>query len=77
MADGVPPPHEPPLAPEAPELLERFIYYLTHEFVPFGAVDYALQRAHAETAPLPAGPMRDYAMRTARELVYRPTPVSE
>ncbi len=71
----VPPPHEPPLAAVAPELLERFLYHLTYDFVPFGVVEYALQRAQSERGPLPPGPALDYANRAARELAYRPTPV--
>ncbi len=69
------PPHEAPLADDAPELLERFIYHLTHDFVPFGLVDYALQRAQSDSRPPPMGPAREYANRTARELAYEPTPV--
>ncbi len=75
MADALSPPHQPPLADEAPELLERFIYHLTHEFAPFGMVEYALQHAQADRAPLPPGPACDFANRTARELVYQRTPV--
>ena len=71
------PPHEVPLADVAPALLERFIYHLVHEFVPLGVVGFALQRAQSERGPLPPGPGLDFANRTARELAYVQTPVSE
>ncbi len=74
MSD-VPPPFNPPLADVAPELLVRFLYHLTHEFVPFGAVEFALQRAQSERGPLPPGPASEYAEKAARELAYVPTPV--
>lgn len=77
MADETPPPYAPPLADEAPPFLASFIYYLTRDFMPFGAIEYALARARERTDLVPAGPCRDFAELTARELAYKSTPVPE
>ncbi len=77
MADEVPPPYIPPLADEVPPFLAGFIYYLVHDFMPAGAIEYALQRARNRTDAVPAGPIKDFAELTARELAYKATPVQE
>lgn len=77
MIDGVPPPYEPPMATEAPPFLASFIYFLTKDFVPFGVVDYAMQRARERVDPVPPSPVKEYAERVARELAYKPTSVDE
>lgn len=68
LAD-LPPSPEPQRADEAPDMLVRFIYYLTRDFIPIGVIDHAMSRARAERDPLPSGAHRDYADETARELV--------
>lgn len=72
LADQTPQPQSPPLADDAPDMLRRFIYYLTRDFIPFGVIDHAMSRARSENYPLPDGDVREYADKTARELVYVP-----
>lgn len=68
VADATPP-YDPPRADVAPELLQRFIYNLTRDWVPVGVVEAALSKARSETYPL-TGKHAEMAEDVARQLVY-------
>lgn len=73
VADAVPA-NEPLLADMAPEMLQRFVYFLVRDFIPFGVVEHALHRARSETFPLPKDAIAAYAWTVSRELVYEEDP---
>lgn len=76
----VPPPHEPPLADEAPPHLVAFLYYMIRDLIPPRYVNsvVAHTRGHSypELGAMDKG-LVDYADRVARELVYGYTPTED
>lgn len=68
MAEAAPP-YEAPRAEDAPLLLQRMLFILTHDWIPVGVVESALAKARSQSYPL-TGKHAEWAEDVARQLVY-------
>jgi hypothetical protein len=71
MAEEMPPPYEPPLAPSADPKLVTFLYLMMRDMIPIGYVESTVSRALRETGEMGSNPeLAAYAQRVARTLTY-------
>lgn len=71
MAERLPPPYEPPLAPGYPPYLKTFLYLLMRDYIPAGFVEGLVAQAVSDSHPIFTNEhLADYAERLARQLSY-------